>query len=261
MKKPQNNNKLISQIIFFICLAGLWQLLWQMKIFPELMFPSVPQIGKALADGFLSEDLGGMVLYSLGLLVRGFIAGTFLAFVFSGLALLSRLFRSIYNLMVSMFDLIPGVALLPLAILWIGIGEETILFLVIHSVLWPMSRNLMDGFASIPEIYTEVGVNIGLSRPQMVIHVYLPAAFSSFLSGLRVGWARAWRGLISAEMIFGTTSSGAGIGWFILMKRTYIDLAGVIAAILVIIGIGVIVEYLLFGMIEKNTLQKWGMSR
>ena len=89
----------------------------------------------------------------------------------------------------------------------------------------------------------------------------MPVSYTHLDVYKRQGWARAWRGLISAEMIFGTTSSGAGIGWFIFMKRTNVDIAGVFAALLVIIVIGIVVEYGVFHTIEKITLKKWGMSR
>lgn len=102
---------------------------------------------------------------------------------------------------------------------------------------------------------------MGLNRMTLVTGICIPASFASILSGIRVGWARAWRGLISVEMIFGTTSSGAGIGWFIFMKRTNVDIAGVFAALLVIIAIGMIVEYGIFNLIEKKTVRKWGMIR
>lgn len=161
----------------------------------------------------------------------------------------------------SICDLLPGVALLPLAILWFGIGEGTIIFIVVHSILWPMSRSIMDGFKSISSIYIESGRNIGLKGLSLVMGVYLPAAFTSVLSGMRVGWARAWRGLLSVEMIFGTTGSGAGIGWYIFMKRTNFDIAGVFATLIVIIIIGIIIEYGVFRIIERNTVKKWGMVR
>ena len=124
-----------------------------------------------------------------------------------------------------------------------------------------MSRSIIDGFQSVPKIYIESGLNLGLSKFELIKDIYLPASFSSVLSGMKIGWARAWRGLISAEMIFGTTSAGAGIGWFIFMKRTNVDIAGVFAALIVIILIGVIVEYGFFHVIEKNTIKKWGIRR
>ncbi|MBQ8198889.1 MAG: ABC transporter permease subunit [Lachnospiraceae bacterium] len=202
-----------------------------------------------------------MVLYSMSLLLRGFVIGIVAAFVLSGISMMSRTFCDIYNMIVSMCDLIPGVAMIPLAILWIGIGEETIILIVVHSIIWPMSRSIMDGFSSVPKIYKEVGANIGLNRYSMLLGIYVPAAFAHILSGIKVGWARAWRGLISAEMIFGTTGSGAGIGWFIFMKRTNVDIAGVFAALLVIVAIGAVVEYVVFRYIEKNTIRKWGIGK
>ena len=249
------------QVGFILAVLAVWEIVYHMGIFPKLMFPSIVDIGKAVVKGFRKDGLATMTLYSMSLLLRGFAIGVLLAFVLSGISILNRPFRGIYQMVVSMCDLIPGVAMLPLAILWMGIGESTIIFIVVHSIIWPMSRSIMDGFSAIPVIYKEVGQNIGLGKTDMLFGVYFPAALSSVLSGLRVGWARAWRGLISAEMIFGTTSSGAGIGWFIFMKRTNIDIPGVFAALLVIIAIGLIVEYVLFQLIEKHTIRKWGMSR
>ena len=255
------NKSLLTKIGFVAAVLAIWQIVYSLHLFPELMFPSIPKIGRALVKGFTSDRLGSMTLYSMSLLLRGFLIGVVLAFLFSGLSLICRPIWDIYNLLVSMCDLIPGVAMLPLAILWMGIGEQTIILIVVHSIIWPMSRSIMDGFTSVPVIYKEVGQNIGLNRLQMLTGIYFPAAFASVLSGLRVGWARAWRGLISAEMIFGTTSSGAGIGWFIFMKRTNVDIAGVFAALLVIIAIGVVVEYVVFRLLDKHTLKKWGVSR
>ena len=255
------NRRTITRIIFVAAFFLIWEFVYQSGVFPRLMFPSVREIAKSLVKGFASENLLGMVGYSMKLLLEGLLLGIGCAVLFSALSILLRPFGDIYTMLVSAFDLIPGVALIPLAILWLGVGEKTIIFLVFHSIVWPMSRNILDGFAAIPNIYLESGRNVGLSGMQLVSNVYLPAAFPSFLSGLRVGWARAWRGLISAEMIFGATSSGAGIGWFIFMKRSMVDIAGVFAALIIIILIGMIVEYLVFGMIEKKTVRKWGLGK
>lgn len=249
------------QIIFVLSILVLWEIVYRLKVFPVLMFPSIFEILSGLLEGFLNERLGSMVWYSLRLIGKGLLIGLILAFVFSSVSMISKTFYSIYSLLISIFDLIPGVALIPLAILWFGIGEGPIIFIVIHSILWPMSRNIIDGFSSVPKIYIESGLNLGLSKIELVRDIYLPASFSSVLSGMKIGWARAWRGLISAEMIFGTTSSGEGIGWFIFMKRTNVDIAGVFAALLVIIFIGIIVEYMFFSLIERKTVKKWGVRR
>ena len=133
--------------------------------------------------------------------------------------------------------------------------------LVVHSVIWPMSRNIIDGFRTTPRIYIESGKNIGLGKISMITGVYIPSSFASMLSGIKVGWARAWRGLISAEMIFGAAQS-AGIGVFINNSRTvWIDYTAVYAALVLIILVGVIVEYGIFQVVEKKTVKRWGMVR
>lgn len=250
-----------TQAIFIVCFLAAWQVVYAMQAFPAIMFPSLADIGQSFIEGFREDSLMMYTLYSMSLILKGLGIGIVLAFIFSSLPIVSKIFYAIYNLVVSVMDLLPGVALLPLAIMWFGIGEATIIFIVIHSILWPMSRSIIDGFKSVSNIYIESGRNIGLHGLRLVMGVYLPAAFSSVLSGMRVGWARAWRGLISVEMIFGTTGSGAGIGWFIFMKRTNIDIAGVFAALIVIIIIGIIIEYGLFRTLERNTVKKWGMVR
>ena len=123
-----------------------------------------------------------------------------------------------------------------------------------------MSRSILDGIKAVPKIYIEAGMNIGLKRASLLFGVYLPASISYIVSGLKVGWARAWRGLISAEMIFGVASC-PGIGLFINQMRTNMKNAEMYATLIVIVIIGVIVQYGILEPIEKNTVKKWGMTR
>ena len=169
-------------------------------------------------------------------------------------------FYAIYNMVVTICDLLPGIALLPVVIVIVGIRPEVIVFLVVHAVIWPMSRNLLDGFQAVPSIYTEAGRNIGLRGFSLLINVHLPSAMSYIVSGIKVGWARAWRGLISAEMIFGIASC-PGIGLFINQMRTNMNNAEMYATLIVIIIIGLIVQYGVLTPIEKHTVVKWGMSK
>ncbi len=251
------NKKLLSQLAFIIAALLLWQLLYNMKIWPKMLFPSIPTIGKAIVDAFIKRGLPAMALHSLKLLISGLCIGVFLAFILSSLFSINENMAAVYNMIVCMFDLIPGIALIPVAILWLGIGDEAIIFMVIHSCIWPMSRSIIDGFKAVPKIYVEVGRNFGLNGIGLISGVYLPASFERLFSGIKLGWARAWRGLISAEMVFG--GSALGIGYYITDRRTNLDIAGIFATIVVIVLIGLIVEYGIFRIIEKNTVAKWGM--
>lgn len=252
--------RIITQIIFITAFLGVWQLLYISELWPKMLFPSLGEIVEALIAAFTNRNLGSMTLHSLKLLLQGLALGIAAALVFSGISAVCEPFSAIYNMVVSMFDLIPGIALIPVAILWLGIGDAAIIFMVFHSVVWLMSRSVIDGFNSIPQLLLEVGENMGLRGFRLVLGVFVPSAFPRILSGIKVGWARAWRGLISAEMVFGS-GSALGIGYFITDRRTNLDIAGIFATIVVIILIGFVIEYGLFRNIEKNTLQKWGMTR
>lgn len=252
---------ILIQIVFVIAAAVLWQVYAKSR---NLMgFPPLDVIFSRMLYCFTS-DRRPILLYlghSILAIVKGLGIGIVLALLFSSLSVSVKPIGAIYNLVVSVFDLLPGVALLPILMITVGANETSILILVIHSVVWPMSRNLIDGFRMTPQIYIESGRNIGLNTPGMIFGVYIPASFASILSGIRVGWARAWRGLISAEMILGAAQS-AGIGVFINNARTvWIDYPAVYAAIILVIIVGVIVEYGIFLQIEKATVRKWGMIR
>ena len=248
-----------TQIVFIICFLAAWQIVYQMQAFPELLFPSLKEIGSSFVTGFKDNSLLEYTLYSMSLIVKGMGIAVVLAFVFSGVAVVSKVFHSIYNLIVSICDLLPGVALLPVVIVIVGVRPEVIVFLVVHAVLWPLSRNLLDGFQAVPSIYVEAGRNMGLRGMRLLASVDLPASMSYIVSGIKVCWARAWRGLISAEMIFGLASC-PGIGLYINQMRTNLYNAEMYATLIVIIIIGLIVQYGILSPIERNTVVKWGMS-
>lgn len=264
----RKNEKLYSftvKIIFLLVIMVIWEYIAKSGVLgsrSELIFPSLEAIGKAFVKNFV-EGYGGTSLWvyignSIKLLGEGLVIGIILAFVFSGLSIVNKTFHIIYSFLVSVCDLLPGVALLPVVIIVFGIKPGVIVFLVVHAVLWPMSRNILDGFLAVPKIYIEAGMNIGLRRGSLLVGVYLPAATTYILSGLKVGWARAWRGIISAEMIFGIASC-PGIGLFINQMRTNMNNAEMYATLIVIILIGVIVQYGILSPIEKCTVKKWGM--
>lgn len=249
------------QFIFVVICCISWQLYATSR---NIMgFPALDVIVAHLIDSFTStrQPILLYMAHSFILIVEGLAIGALTAVVLSGLSVVNNIIGSIYRLLISIFDLLPGVALLPILMITVGANDLSILILVIHSVLWPMSRNIMDGFRMIPPTYIEAGKNYGLSIYGLLVGVYIPASFANVLSGLKIGWARAWRGLISAEMIFGAAQS-AGIGVYINNARTiWLDYPGVYGAIFLIIIVGVIVEYGFFHVIESKTVKRWGMIR
>lgn len=267
MTKNEKIRGIITNIIFVVIVLVVWEVTAKSGVFgenSELVFPSLESIGKAFINnfttGYAGISLWVYTLNSMKLLLEGLFIGIVLAFLFSGLAMASKTFYYIYNLIVMICDLLPGVALLPVVIVIVGIRPGVIVFLVVHAVIWPMSRNVLDGFKAVPNIYLEVGRNMGLNGLSLLKGVYIPAATSYIVSGLKVGWARAWRGLISAEMIFGLASC-PGIGLYINQMRTNMNNPEMYATLIVIVIIGLIVQYAILEPIEKHTVKKWGMAK
>lgn len=251
----------ISDAVFIIAFVVAWQLISQSGLFLKISFPGLDKIGSAFVKNIESDGMITSALYSLSLVLRGLLLSIVITFILATLAILLAPVKAIYNLLVAIFDPLPGIAMMPIAILLFGINEGVIIFLMLHGVVWPMSRSILDGYNSVPKIYTEVGENIGLKGIKLVTGIYMLASFPYILSGLKVGWARAWRALISAEMIFGLAGDVKGIGAFIFERRYKLDSAGMFASLVVIIIIGLIVEYGIFAQIEKRTVRKWGMTR
>jgi NitT/TauT family transport system permease protein len=159
-----------------------------------------------------------------------------------------------------MFNPLPSIALLPLSLIWFGLGSISIVFVLIHSVLWAVALNTHSGFQSVSPTLRMVGNNYGLSRFAYLTKILIPAAFPNILTGLKVGWAFAWRTLIAAELVFGVSSGSGGLGWFIYENKNFLEIPNVFAGLLTVILIGLIVENLIFQNIQKHTIRKWGMQ-
>lgn len=254
--------KIIIQVAFVIAFLCFWE--WYAIQRDIMAFPRLGDILNTLYEDMFVSTQRPVLQYlgkSLTLIAEGLGIGMLLAFIFSGLSVASEFFNTIYNLIVSVCDLLPAVVLMPILIITIGDTSTIIIVLVVHSVVWPMSRSIIDGFKAVPKMHIESGRNIGLDRVGLIFGIYIPSSFANIISGVRVGWARAWRGLISAEMIFGAAQA-AGIGTYINNARTvWISYESIYAALILIIAVGVIVEYGIFANIEKHTVRKWGMIR
>jgi NitT/TauT family transport system permease protein len=144
--------------------------------------------------------------------------------------------------------------------LWFGLGTPSILFVLVHSVLWPVALGALSGFASVSPTLRMSGRIMGLKGPAFAFRLLLPAALPSVVTGLKTGWAVAWRTLIAAELVFGVSSGSGGLGWFIYEKKNQLEIPSVFAGLLMVILIGVVVEYLVFGVFERRTLMRWGMK-
>jgi NitT/TauT family transport system permease protein len=197
---------------------------------------------------------------SLEVLLKGYFSAVGLALVLVSLAAARPIFREVLVTLATMFNPLPAIALLPLGMLWFGAGQASVLFVLIHSVVWPLSLAALSGFETTPETWRLVGRNYGLRGPAYVMSILIPAALPSLLMGLRVGWAFAWRTLIAAELIFGVSGRDGGLGWFIFRNRNEMYTDKVFAGLFMVIIIGLLVESVVFQGLERITVRRWGMQ-
>jgi ABC-type nitrate/sulfonate/bicarbonate transport system permease component len=241
-------------------LALLWQVAAAITASP-LLLPSFTETLAALWDALLHENLVEATAASLGVLIKGYLLALALGIVFVSFAVANSLCREALITLTAMFNPLPAIALLPLAMLWFGLGETSLIFVLVHSVLWPFALATFTGFQSVPETHRLVGRNYGLTGPRYIGYILIPSALPSILSGLKIGWAFAWRTLIAAELVFGVSASKGGLGWFIFRNRNELFTDKVFAGLIMVILIGLIVEFGLFRAIEAVTVRRWGMQR
>ena len=241
-------------------LALLWEALarWQDN---DLLLPTFSATARALADGLAGGELLAKTAISLGVLVQGYALGVALAFGLTSLAVSTQLGRDLLGTLTSMFNPLPAIALLPLALLWFGLGQGSLVFVLVHSVLWPLALNTYAGFQAVPETLRMAGRNYGLTGLRYVLQILVPAALPAILSGLKIGWAFAWRTLIAAELVFGASSGKGGLGWYIFQNRNELYTDRVFAGLALVVIIGLLVESLGFATLERLTVRRWGQQR
>ncbi len=254
------NQTWARKTLVVIVLLALWEGVARLQN-NDLMLPGFLQTLRAFSEDMQSGELPGKVANSLGTLLKGYAIGSVLALLFSALAISTRLGRDLLSTLTAMFNPLPAIALLPLALLWFGLGQGSLIFVLVHSVMWPIALNTWSGFQGVPETLRMAGRNYGLSGPRLVINILIPAALPAIISGLKIGWAFAWRTLIAAELVFGASSGDGGLGWYIFQNRNELFTDRVFAGLATVIIIGLLVEGLVFATLEKSTVRRWGMQR
>lgn len=250
----------LRRIAALLALIGLWQgvAIWQSN---PILLPSFTETASAFWAALISENLAQVALASVVVLLKGYGIAIVLALVLVSLAVANTFLREVLSTLTAMFNPLPAIALLPLAMLWLGLGDRSLLPVLVHAVLWPFALATLTGFQSVPQTQRLVGRNYGLRGPAYVAPILIPASLPSIISGLRIGWAFAWRTLIAAELVFGVSSSQGGLGWFIFRNRNELLTDKVFAGLITVILIGLFVETVIFRVIERLTIRRWGMQQ
>jgi NitT/TauT family transport system permease protein len=254
------SNRAFRRAMLLLLLAAAWEI-YAIHLGNALMFPRFSETLAALWDGIVHGPLLARTASSLSVLLVAYALGVAAAAVLVTLAVSTAVGLDLLTTLTAMFNPLPAIALLPLALLWFGLGEGALVFVIIHSVVWAVALNTLGGFTSVNETLRMSGQNYGLRGVRYVALILIPAALPSIISGLKIGWAFAWRTIIAAELVFGATSRTGGLGWFIYENRNELETPSVFAGLFVVIIIGLFVESLVFRTLENRTVRRWGMQR
>jgi NitT/TauT family transport system permease protein len=244
--------------LILVVLAAIWQAYGNYLDNP-LILPTFGATLQAFLERTVTGELPAKAWVSVKVLLQGYAIGLVLALAFTIAAITTRIGNDLLETLTAMLNPLPAIALLPLAMIWLGLGNPSIIFVLVHAVMWPIALNTHSGFQGVSGTLRMVGRNYGLTGIRYVAQILIPAAFPSILAGLKIGWAFAWRTLIAAELVFGTTSGSGGLGWFIYENKNTLDIPAVFAGLFTVIVIGLLVESLIFRVAERRTIRKWGM--
>jgi NitT/TauT family transport system permease protein len=249
----------VRKLLLLVGLAAIWEV-YARFLDNELLFPTFLATIDAMWGAISSGELLSRVAVSLKVLLTGYSIGIALAALLATTAITTRIGTDLLETLTSMFNPLPAIALLPLALIWFGLGAGSIVFVLVHSVLWAVALNTHSGFLSVSATMRMVGRNYGLTGFRYVGKILIPAAFPSILAGLKIGWAFAWRTLIAAELVFGVSSGSGGLGWFIYENKNQLEIAAVFAGLFAVIAIGFVIENVFFASLERITVRRWGMQ-
>ena len=248
--------KLVRIAAFYAAIIALWQLVYKMEIWSPYLFPSPKEVWDALQRNIENGRVWEAMRGSMRRLAIGFT----LAFIIGmtiGIACgtMKWLDETLGSLVLGMQSL-PSITWLPLAVLWFGLTERAIIFVVLMGSIFAIAISARDGVRNIPVLQRRAAQVFGASRLQTVRYVTLPGMLPSMAQGLKLGWSFSWRSLMAGELLF----VSAGLGHLLQVGRDLNDMPLVLAVMAVIVAIGLAFDRLLFGPAESWVRQRWGLT-
>ncbi|GAA4779715.1 ABC transporter permease [Actinomycetospora chlora] len=253
-------SSVLPPIVAVVLFVVVWQVLWASAIWPEYQLPAPG----AVLDQILARAASGQALTilwtSVSRAILGFLVAVLVATPLGLLVAMVPLVRSAIGPILSGLQSLPSVAWVPAAILWFGLNDAAIYFVVLLGAVPSIANGLVSGIDQVPPLLPRVGKAMGASRLQSAGLILLPAALPGYLAGLKQGWAFSWRSLMAAEIIATSPTLGFGLGAYLHEGQSLSDMPTVIAAIILILVVGVGIELLVFRPLERRILRARGLA-
>lgn len=252
-------SSVVPPIVFVLLLIVAWQLYVVIADPRPDKVPSPLAVWTAMADAWENGRLQEAVATSLERGIVGFLIAIIVGTPIGLLLAEVRPIRRAVGPIISGLQVLPSVAWVPAAIIWFGLSDATVYFVILMGAIPSIVNGLIAGIEQVPPQLRRVGTVLGASRWQLATAVILPAALPGYVAGLKQGWAFSWRSLMAAEIIAMGGTIGFGLGSMLQQSRELADLAGVLATIILILAIGVLIELVFFGPVERRMLKRRGL--
>lgn len=220
------------------------------------MFPGLFQVLETLFNGIISGQIIVAIAQSLGRLLIGFTIAVSLGLLFGYLIWRYKLVEDTLGFLITALQSIPSIVWFPLAIIWFGLNNFAILFIVTIGATWTMTINSVSGFKNVPTLYQRVAKTFGSSGLHFLRTVIIPASIPQIISGLRIAWAFSWRALMAGELL----GAGGGLGHLLETGRSLGQMDLVISVMIIIAIIGTIMDNVVFLKLERRVQKKWGLA-
>lgn len=252
--KAKKIKNFLLKVIFFGFLILIWHIFASLESLSSFLFPKPQDVLLTLWQGIIDKTFILAINASLKRLIIGYLISIIIGLPL-GLCLgrINWVNQTIGSLSLGL-QALPSICWLPLAILWFGLNEMAIQFVIIMGSVLAITLSVRDGVTSISPILLKAAQVLGANRLKLYTHVLFPASLPYILTGARLGWTFAWRSLMAAELLY----VSAGLGSILMMGRELHDMSMVISAMLVIIGIGLFFDRFVFGYFEHYIAVRWG---
>ena len=251
--------RFLTAVLFFAGLLLIWQVLYSLKLWSPVLVPAPIDVALYLRDAVLDGSLGSSCVVTMKRLLVGYLIGLFAGIPIGMATARVRALRDTVGVLALGLQGLPSVCWVPLALLWFGQNESAMLFVVIMGTLWSVILATETGVRNVNPIYVRAALTMGSKRLHTLTKVILPASLPFIVSGMKQGWAFAWRSLMAAE-IYVTILTGFGLGHLLHYGRELNAMEQVIGVMLVIVAIGVAADKILFSPWENFLHRRWGTS-
>jgi NitT/TauT family transport system permease protein len=244
---------------FFALLIGIWHLLVEAEVWSPVLLPGPVAVGEYLWEALKDGTLAEACWVTMTRLVIGYLIGCVIGLPLGMLTARSKTLNDTLGVLALGLQTLPSVCWVPLALLWFGQSESAMLFVVIMGTLWSVLIAVDNGVRNLPPIYTRAARTMGSTGFHTLRYVILPASMPYVISGMKQGWAFAWRSLMAAE-IYVTLLTGYGLGHLLHFGRELNAMDQVTAIMLVIVVIGLLADKVLFSPWERFLHRRWGLN-